>query len=112
MLSQQMGETDNDGLGLRAGRKGRNRALYGSRTANHTDQDSHCHGNYNPDAGNPAGKRQLILVFDSHKTKQDMRHSEIPQSPRHGRYNRQQTVGASRIGGAIMHLRHGKISGQ
>lgn len=52
------------------------------RSADDADKNSHRHGDNDPYRSHAAGKLELLLVLDSHEAKQDMRHTEIAESPR------------------------------
>ena len=116
MFRDGIGNLDNDGFRIGV-RQVLHQACAGHGLAYDTDGNSDEHGDDDPDGSDPAGHGQFILVFNGHKTEQDMRHAKITEAPGHGRNDGQQgvrrrAVGLHRIGfckGEIPRQRFGII---
>ena len=68
-------------FGIGAGFQHRNAARHGNTVADHADEYGNAHREHDPYERDPAGEHKLFLISDPHKTKQDMRHAEIAESP-------------------------------
>ena len=106
-----MCKLDDNSLRLGAGGKHWDRTCYRSAISDDTDENGNTHGDQYPYSCDPAGKYQFFLLFDSHETKEDMRHTEVAKAPCYGRYNRKQAVRCSRSSCPVMKLGYGEVTG-
>ena len=80
--------------------------------AYHADQHRDTHRDHHPHRRDPAGQLQLFLVLDRHKAQQDVRHTEVAQSPRQGGDDMQQVIRIALTGGFRIRRRHRQIPRQ
>ena len=62
-------------------------------TADQTDKDGNAERDQDPNHRDTAGTLELVLVADRHEAQQNLRHTEVAQTPCHHRGDGQQTVG-------------------
>ena len=84
----------------------------GHTVTDNTDDDCYTHCDDNPDGSNSSGENQLLLILDCHEAKQNMGHSEISESPRHGGDDGNRSVRRCSVAGHVMHGCQGKIACQ
>ena len=111
VLADEAGDADDEGLTGRAAEEFQ-RTDPGHAEAHHADDDGGRHGDDHPHRGDAAAQDQLFLVLNGHEAEQDVGHSEVAQTPRHGGHDVQQAVRGGRVGVRIVAGQHGQVAGQ
>ena len=111
MLADEAGDADDEGLTGRAAEEFQ-RTDPGHAEAHHADDDGRRHGDDHPDGGDAAAEHQLLLVLDGHEAEQDVGHTEVAETPRHGGDDVQQAVGRGPAGHSVVAGRHGQVAGK
>ena len=111
VLTDEAGDADDKGLTGRAAEEFQ-RTDPGHAEAHHADDDGRRHGDDHPDGGDAAAENQLLLVLDGHEAEQDVGHTEVAETPRHGGDDVQQAVGRGPAGHSVVAGRHGQVAGK
>ena len=86
------------------------RSLLGEQVADEADEDGNGHGDDHPDGGDTAGGLDLVLVLDRHEAQNDMRHTEVAETPCQRRNDRQKVIGVRAAGFRIVDARQREVA--